>query len=658
MKKVIDNTNLGYLIGKEKAAFWQKTESLNVVLDDMPTENSNNLVKSGGVYDAIEDVLDAIDGTNVETVTVLPTASSSTVGKIYYVGPDGNGEYSRYRGIESGGSYSFLPLGSTEMDLTNYATKDEVDQLEAKVDDLIDDLSEPGGTEYVELTSEDADNTFAGKYLMANGSISTSSYYDTYCKGFPNGGKIQYSVGAANLGLFTADSNAQVGTRTKIAYYGDEDGTFEIPSGKYLFWDVLKSDPSKISIKVETVIPEHLKDFATMEDLEPVQEAVETFAPVAGQIAIDKVEFTATGTTSVFSKFVDLTTDKPFRISVELLSGSRKSNIDFYVSLYYSDAPSTQVVIKHNSFGFDESAVIVPEREISKILIYSPGYFLETSQVKFTISFDSDLWTAIKSERKPWTGKKIVTFGDSITELNDGAYMSWPDHFARTTGATVINLGLGGTRIKPRTYVAENTADWAYSQVDILNAVKAVVGGEGSAAFDAYESGMQYIYDNVGSLIVDKANILRILEDARSLDLNMVNAFVIFAGFNDWFAYNATKEEVFASLVELVQTVSSAYPNVQIYYCTPMPSFIGNVVDAEHFNLSRGGVTQEDFCGKMAEIGDGATQVNVFDAFHKMGINAYNGLFYYRTNDGVHPWDNTKTVGRKIGAWLNTKYSI
>jgi len=137
MKKVIDNTNLGYLIGKEKAAFWQKTESLNVVLDDVPTENSNNLVKSGGVYDAIEDVLDAIDGTNVETVTVLPTASASTVGKIYYVGPDSNGDYARYRGIESGGSYSFLSLGSTEMDLTNYATEGEVDQLEQllEVDD-------------------------------------------------------------------------------------------------------------------------------------------------------------------------------------------------------------------------------------------------------------------------------------------------------------------------------------------------------------------------------------------------------------------------------------------------------------------------------------------------------------------------------------------
>ena len=100
------------------------------VVDATPTANSNNLVKSGGVFGAIEDVMEAIDGTNVETVTVLPTASASTVGKIYYVGPDGNGEYARYRGIESGGSYSFLPLGSTAMDLTDYATKEELSQLD------------------------------------------------------------------------------------------------------------------------------------------------------------------------------------------------------------------------------------------------------------------------------------------------------------------------------------------------------------------------------------------------------------------------------------------------------------------------------------------------------------------------------------------------
>lgn len=143
MGKVIDDTNLGYLISKGKAAFWPKSQTVQIGLDDAPTENSDNIVKSGGVFDAIEDVMEAIDGSNVETVTVLPTASASTVGKIYYVGPDSDGEYARYRGIESGGSYSFLPLGSTAMDLTDYATKEELSQLEHKVTELFFDAGLP-----------------------------------------------------------------------------------------------------------------------------------------------------------------------------------------------------------------------------------------------------------------------------------------------------------------------------------------------------------------------------------------------------------------------------------------------------------------------------------------------------------------------------------
>ncbi len=82
---------------------------------------------------AEEDIMDAVDGTNAETVAVLPAASASTVGKFYYVGPDGNGEYARYRGIESGGSYSFIPVGTTQMALSDYATNSEVSQLRQEV---------------------------------------------------------------------------------------------------------------------------------------------------------------------------------------------------------------------------------------------------------------------------------------------------------------------------------------------------------------------------------------------------------------------------------------------------------------------------------------------------------------------------------------------
>ena len=53
MAKVIDSTNLGYLISKIKAAFWGKSETTQVSIDSAPTSASTNLVTSGGVYTAL-----------------------------------------------------------------------------------------------------------------------------------------------------------------------------------------------------------------------------------------------------------------------------------------------------------------------------------------------------------------------------------------------------------------------------------------------------------------------------------------------------------------------------------------------------------------------------------------------------------------------------
>ena len=93
--------------------------------------------------------IDAVSLADIEnmdfvTATSLPTASASTMGHIYLIGPDANDNYDRYFTQESGGSYSWVPLGSTQIDLSTYATKAEVDELEAKVDELFLSVQENG----------------------------------------------------------------------------------------------------------------------------------------------------------------------------------------------------------------------------------------------------------------------------------------------------------------------------------------------------------------------------------------------------------------------------------------------------------------------------------------------------------------------------------
>lgn len=67
MSKVIDSTNLGYLIGKMKAAFWRKTDVVSIGIDNTPTASSSNLVTSGGVKAYVDG---AIPSVPVEDVTV------------------------------------------------------------------------------------------------------------------------------------------------------------------------------------------------------------------------------------------------------------------------------------------------------------------------------------------------------------------------------------------------------------------------------------------------------------------------------------------------------------------------------------------------------------------------------------------------------------
>lgn len=89
MAKIIDSTNLGYLISKIKAAFWPKSDVIQIGLDDTPTASSNNLVRSGGVYTALSGKQDTlVSGTNIKTINNQSLLGS---GNISIAGGTGTG---------------------------------------------------------------------------------------------------------------------------------------------------------------------------------------------------------------------------------------------------------------------------------------------------------------------------------------------------------------------------------------------------------------------------------------------------------------------------------------------------------------------------------------------------------------------------------------
>lgn len=74
------------------------------------------------------------------TAQTLPEASSETMGYIFLIGPDGHNFYDRYFTQETVedevSTYEWIPLGSTQIDLTTYAPQSEVDELADRLDTL------------------------------------------------------------------------------------------------------------------------------------------------------------------------------------------------------------------------------------------------------------------------------------------------------------------------------------------------------------------------------------------------------------------------------------------------------------------------------------------------------------------------------------------
>lgn len=85
----------------------------------------------------VDAMVAAVNAQEYVDVTTLPTASASTMGKIYLVGPDGSGYYSYYYTSYDGSAYSWVgPLGTTEISMANYATKAELSQLDQETSAL------------------------------------------------------------------------------------------------------------------------------------------------------------------------------------------------------------------------------------------------------------------------------------------------------------------------------------------------------------------------------------------------------------------------------------------------------------------------------------------------------------------------------------------
>jgi lysophospholipase L1-like esterase len=301
-----------------------------------------------------------------------------------------------------------------------------------------------------------------------------------------------------------------------------------------------------------------------------------------------------------------------------------------------------------------------------------------------------------------WSGKKVVCFGDSITEFAGGDSLRYSDHISRITDSVVYNVGVGGTQLRQRTqpvevfssdesypsgkvvfykeaneehyrcykFTSNHSGNWtgndvqeltsygsAYANLDIINMVKAAC----SQDFSIVEAGADFIYTSARDNNVPIVNVL------KSIPWDEVDVVTLFAGTNDWnnasgswgqpnvdsFDVNYT----FGAINEIIRLILTTYPHVKLYWFTPIVRWLdwknGQGTDSNWSDVfEKNNTTLKQFASQIFNEVQ-KNHIPVCDMYNTLGWNKYNFGNYFPTNDGTHPSKGYSNLAQKIVSFIN-----
>jgi hypothetical protein len=122
-KKVLDLDGLHYLLVQIKALIEQETQ-INITTSIDENSTNQQLPGAKAVYDLIIDALAGIVNLSMEVVTELPQIADAETNVIYLIQVDNT--VNRYHQWILTKTDQWFDLGITEIDLSNYWSKDEL----------------------------------------------------------------------------------------------------------------------------------------------------------------------------------------------------------------------------------------------------------------------------------------------------------------------------------------------------------------------------------------------------------------------------------------------------------------------------------------------------------------------------------------------------
>ena len=251
--------------------------------------------------------------------------------------------------------------------------------------------------------------------------------------------------------------------------------------------------------------------------------------------------------------------------------------------------------------------------------------------------------------QNPLEGAKILCFGDSITEFADvSTGKSYPDYLMEISGADVVNVGIGGTRLAPRrTQTANPTnAMEAYAALDMVNLVNSWIENDWSIV----DPCVTWLKNNESDDNTDIINRLK----ANSLD--DTDIIIIMIGGNDvtggtqiGTVDSTNVSDYSGAFNTVINNILTEKPNVKIYVFTNIVKFVSNIFDSAHFSdtwTSSQGVSFPLLNEQIEKLSK-KWHLPCGDMYWSLGWNEISFPYYLKSNhtDGSHP---TRNEGFKI----------
>ena len=261
----------------------------------------------------------------------------------------------------------------------------------------------------------------------------------------------------------------------------------------------------------------------------------------------------------------------------------------------------------------------------------------------------------LKDSYSPLLDKRIVCFGDSLTEFNGDDGKGYADYLAELTQANIIRGGVGGTQLATRKEVVETIPDTdiayqhAYGAVDISNLVKAWANNDWG------------IVDNAVAWLAENRNDdnSAVIERLKANPIENTDIVIVFGGSNDcangtFGSPNDTNplQNTCGGINQIIDSILSVKPNMTIYFFTPIPRMVNDIWCDDYRTDQSDAHGSLSFPALVKRIKECVeyNHIPCCDMYNTIGINRKN--IYTYADDGVHPNRGYSILANKMYSFI------